>query len=63
MTPTAAQIRTAIASREDTIKVRITRAGECHHLVRGPHGDGQTKPVWLLYAMSIREAAQRLGLD
>jgi len=63
MTPTAAQIRTALASREDTIKVRVTRAGEVHQLKRGPHGDGQKGPVWLLYAATISEAAQRLGMD
>lgn len=57
------QVRHALARREDTLKVRITLAGEVHYLKRGPHGDGQKGPVWLLYAATIREAAQRLGLD
>lgn len=56
------QVRHAIVSREDTLKVRITSAGEVHHLVRGPHGDGQKRPVWLLYAATIREAAVKAAI-
>ena len=63
MTAKRTQIRAALSSRENTLSVRITRSGEVHYLKLGPHGDGQKGPVWLLYAATIREAAQRLGLD
>lgn len=64
MNATATQIRNRILSRVDgAMKVRITRSGEVHFRKRGPHGDGQKGPVWLMYAATIREAAQRLGFD
>jgi len=61
---TTTQIRNRIMSRaEGAMKVRITRTGEVHYRKRGPHGDGQKGPVWILYAATIREAAHRLGMD